>query len=113
MSSEPRERLAKVMRDLQNAIVHACECPKRVCELSEDLTNSADWAKDSPDPWTPELVEQAGKLLEEAAAAAKGTEYESRCAARPKDFARGLVNARTKPQPESYIRLAQMREQKL
>lgn len=64
-----------------------------LCELTLELTDSADFASDFGDLWTDARKQRARSLLKEAAASAVESQYEFRIAERSDDFETGLANA--------------------
>jgi hypothetical protein len=82
---EPAEEIdkaiIKTIADLRAAIKTAQD--KRICELSRALADEVDHAFTHPELWLTARVEEVHSLLQDAARATIGTEYEENCAARP------------------------------
>ena len=111
---EPAEVIDKAIKTIMYELEKALSTKKRpsqICELSRALADEIDHVFTHPELWPQERVKATSSLLEQAATATTGTEYEENCAARPKEFMlrlESLLEAKEAVQRIHEARLAEL-----
>lgn len=87
--------ISRAMDALRQAI--STEDERVICRQSRALADEVDHAWSHPEVWPEVRVQEVFSLLQQAAEATVGSEYEENCAARPQEFLsrlETLLNAR-------------------
>ena len=89
------ETIEELMEDLKTELAKTPGDAEQICELSRGLDDEADHAYSHPEIWDDERMYGAAvDLLQKAAEATVGTEYEESCALRKVEFIHRIETAR-------------------